>query len=457
MTQKQHENTEKENSSGGNAIGINEPLDEYLEISQVAKGVLDGDKESLEKWKDTKKDIEKIMAQDRELIQSAITESVQAFNQANGTDLENVVQVCDYTDKFIKRCSRIYNADFESVEDVAEYLNGKHTSLDMLKIVMNMMSDDEDSEKTIDLKTATPKTYVHTVDNLTNSLFDEKNNAKKEFNVPLRNKKKRQNIEALEAHVALIYDKIGEKESHPDRTFTMRSVLDGIVSNLYVGNYVMTYLMIYRAFSRDKKAEQLPDGVFELIEDTLKALDCWCTVKAKDGQTGFSIDYQERLLNYRKLAFKQSVILNGKKIDNSVGIIQVFEMPFTYCFARDYGGQIESREDDFFDVPGLNNTMRNIKIKNYLYHQVVIRKNNRKLSKSINIENYFKGIEADITNPNTKHDVMRATKFVLNHWKKIDLIENYEIKNYPGTRKPMSIEVNFKKKGGKRTPGKLAK
>lgn len=451
-----HETTEKKRP-GGNAIGINNCLDEYIKIARVAKGVRDGDEESLEKWEDTKKHIEKIMQKGGESVQSDINKSVEAFNHENGTDLENVVQVCDYTDKFIERCNRIYHSNFNSVEDIAVYLNGKHTSLDMLKIVMNMISDDDESEKAIDIRTSTPKTYIHTVDNLTNNLFDEKNKSEKEFDISLRNKRKRQNIEALEAHVALIYDKIGEEDKHPDRTFTMRSVLDGIVSNIYVGNYVMTYLMIYRAFSRDKKAEKLPDGVFELIEDTLKALDCWCTVKAKDGQTGFSIDYQERLLNYRKLTFKQSVTINGKKIDNNVGIIQVFEMPFTYCFARDYGGQIESREDDFFDVPGLNNTMRNIKIKNYLYHQVVIRKNNHKLSKSINIENYFKGVEEDITNPNTKHDVMRATKFVLKHWKEIKLIEDYEINNYPGTRKPMSIVVNFKKKGGRGTPRKLAK
>lgn len=352
---------------------------------------------------------------------------------------------------YISAFNKIHETDFESLDQVEEYLE---------KQDKQEVSSEVDFEKIVETLVVHPKDYVHTVGKLTDKVFSneltlQKGQSGKKKKLTLDDKKN------VSVHVSVDYDKVlsdFEKIAKiPELTEDGRQVIDGIVSNYIAGNRIMTYNMIYKGFSGDINSRRLPLGVFEMISEALLSFRGWLIIEDNGSNKRTNQSYNEPLLIYRQYEESESVIINGKEVKGGEGIIEVFDLPAIYRFAQENGNEIDTRDIKLLNVPKVNNTPENLKLKRYLYHRVIVMRNNYErnvlqkhktmtLSRKILFSSIFEYIGANGSDRKRKYKIVQKIDSILDYWTDFGLIEGYTKTKKNGSNEVDGIEINFVKK-----------
>lgn len=357
---------------------------------------------------------------------------------------------------YIEVFNRIHETDFDSLDQIEDYLKKKE------------LSPEVDFEEIVETTVIRPKDFVHTLGRLTDKVFSN------ELTVQKGQKKKRgvylDKKKTISIFATVNYDKViedlGANAKVPELTEDDRQVLDGIITNLVAGNNIMTYDMIYRGFSGkiDNGDIYIPDEIYSMIDTALDhfrgilRIDNQPEVEIK-GNTVDRIIFDEPILHFSRL---QRATINGKNIDGEkIGLIVVYDFPSIYKLAQANGNEIDTRDIKLLDVPKINNTPENLKLKRYLYNRVIAMRNNyeRKvlqshkqmtLSRKILFSSVFEYIGAEVDKSNAgrkkKEKVVKKIESILNYWKDFGLIAGYTKTKKNGSNEVDGIEINFVKK-----------
>lgn len=372
----------------------------------------------------------------------------------------------DIVQGYIAAFNRIHETDFTTLDQVEKYLQDNGLSPE----------DDVNFEELVETMVVRPKKYVRTLGKLTDNVFSNKLTLKtgqtgKKKKLFLDKEKK------ISIFVSVNYDEaieeLGKKAKIPELTEDDRQVLDGIITNLYAGNFVMTYDMIYRGFSGkiDNGDIYIPDEIYRMIDIALDhfrgtlMIDNAPEVKIKGNKTEhFYVDGP--ILHFDRL---KKAIINGKNIiGEKIGVIKVYDFPSLYKYAKFNGNEVDTRPIKLLNVPKINNTSENLKLKRYLYNRVIILQNNYKrhviddhkrmtTNRKILFESVFKYIGADnIDSSNAgrqkKAKVVKKIFTILDYWKDSGLIEGYTKTKKNGSNEIDGIEINFLKKLEEKNP-----
>lgn len=416
---------------------------DYRELKEIAKRAKAGDETAKEEAR---------------IIGEAIKKSKIFDNLSDIT--KDIVQ------GYIAAFNRIHKTNFKTIDQVEKYLRDNNLSPE----------EDVNFEELVETMVVRPKDYVRTLGVLTDRVFDNKITLKKgqkgKQKVLLRKENKKKKIKEVSIFASVNYDKVlqdlGENAKIPEFTDDGRQVLDGILSNYLAGNRIMTYLMIYKGFTGDENCERLPDGVFEMISEALLSFRGWLRIENNGSNQRTDKNYGEPILIFRQYEETESVIINGKEVNGGKGIIEVYELSVLCRFALDNGNEVDTRPIKLLNVPKINNTPENLKLKRYLYNRVIIMRNdyernvlkdhkNMKVNRKISLESVFKYIRADnIDKTNSgrqkKAKVVKKIFTILDYWRDFGLIEGYVKTTRPGSTETDGIEINFFKKLEKKNP-----
>lgn len=414
MTQKQHETTEKESRSN------NLDLDEALEIEKRA---LNGD--------------EKAMQKHERYIKQWLKEA------ESNTDVLSCLD--DIVNAYISWVNREHGTDFDNITDTIEYLreNGE--------IVGNNI-----------VFAAKPKNYVRMVDKVTTEIFSGIMENKKRYRIQLDYKK------TANVYVTINYDEVF-KNLPPDMKGIMPKydylqVLNGIHSLLEAQNHIMTYKMIYRAFTGDENCRRLPQDMFDHISKALTAFRGLLTIKNVEGARNF----KEPILSFKQFEDDEEVVINGQKFTGQDGVVIVYDYSPLYYFAKENGNEIDKRDIRLLNVPGINNTPQNLRLKSYLYDRVTVMRSNYErqvlfrhkrmsVSRKIRYDAIFDAIkdtdeeEKKVIDKKKKDIIKGKIKKILSYWQDYGLFEsvNYKITK-PGSKEHIALEINFIKEEEKK-------
>ena len=414
MTQKQHETTEKESRSN------NLDLDEALEIEKRA---LNGD--------------EKAMQKHERYIKQWLKEAESNPDVLSCLD--------DIVNAYISWVNREHGTDFDNITDTIEYLreNGE--------IVGNNI-----------VFAAKPKNYVRMVDKVTTEIFSGIMENKKRYRIQLDYKK------TANVYVTINYDEVF-KNLPPDMKGIMPKydylqVLNGIHSLLEAQNHIMTYKMIYRAFTGDENCRRLPQDMFDHISKALTAFRGLLTIKNVEGARNF----KEPILSFKQFEDDEEVVINGQKFTGQDGVVIVYDYSPLYYFAKENGNEIDKRDIRLLNVPGINNTPQNLRLKSYLYDRVTVMRSNYErqvlfrhkrmsVSRKIRYDAIFDAIkdtdeeEKKVIDKKKKDIIKGKIKKILSYWQDYGLFEsvNYKITK-PGSKEHIALEINFIKEEEKK-------
>ena len=436
---KKHETTERRVRSASEI--------DYREIEELTKKAEAGDEVAKQEIANIAKVIK-----DSGLIES-ITDLVFSGNM--GEKLSDLAR--DIVSNYIDAFNRIHETNFDSLEQIEEYLKEKE------------VSDEVNFEDIVETTVTRPKDFVHTLGRLTDKVFSneltlQKGQSGKKKRLTLDKKK------TISIFASVNYDKVlkdlGERAKIPELTEDDRQVLDGIITNLVAGNNVMSYDMIYRGFSGkiDNGDIYIPDEIYRMIDTALDhfrgvlMIDNTPEVETK-GAKATRISFDSPILHFDRL---QKATINGKEIDGEkLGLIIVYDYPSLYKFAQANGNEIDTRDIKLLDVPKVNNTPENLKLKRYLYNRVIAMRNNYErnvlqkhktmtLSRKILFSSVFEylGITLDKSNAGRQRKIKITQKIesILNYWTDFGLIEGYTKTKKNGSNEVDGIEINFVKK-----------
>lgn len=315
--------------------------------------------------------------------------------------------------------------------------------------------------------TARPREYVHTTGKLTKYVFGNKLTRKSGdsstiFKVPLDNAK------TIFVFVSLDYknilESLGEGAQLPKLSDDDWEVFDGIVTNLVAGNWVMTYSMIYRGFTGKVENDTLriSDDIFDRIDNSLNNFRGILNINKSEAKDEASVEksFDGPILHFDRI---KEAVINGKKVngEGKNGIIIVYALPSLYEFAQLNGNEVDVQDIKLLDVPKVNNTRDNMKIKRYLYKRVAAMRSNFKrnvignhkrmtLSRNILLSSLFNEIGRSIDTSTTKGRVektrvVKTIEKTLNHWRDLSFIVDYTWLKTEGSRELRGIEISFSK------------
>lgn len=410
---------------------------DFREIGEISRKAKEGDKVAKAEIKKIAQAIKDSGLDDNfsKLISDQTNDEISGFAQ-------------DIVKNYIDAFNRINETSFDSLDQIEDYLKGKEKSSEV------------DFEEIVETTVIHPKDFTHTLGRLTEKVFSneltlQKGQSGKKRRVTLDGDKK------VSVYVSVDYDKVlsdFEKIAKiPELTEDGRQVIDGIVSNFIAGNRIMTYNMIYRGFSGDMNSRRLPLGVFEMISEALLSFRGWLKIEDNGSNKRTTQSYNEPLLMYRQYEESESVIINGKEVKGGEGIIEVFDLPTIYRFAQANGNEIDSRDIKLLNVPKVNNTPENLKLKRYLYHRVIVMRNNYErrvlqkhksmsLSRKILFSSIFEYIGASGSDRKRKYKIVQKIESILDYWKDFGLIEGYTKTRKAGSNEVDGVEINFVKK-----------
>ena len=414
--------------------------------------------------------------QDNGLIKEIVDAYINAYNSIHETEYKTIE---DISENIIKGFNEEHETDFDSLKEIKEYAE-KNNLVEpggYLSLVSNhgIESDGVNIDEILEIMTTRPKTYKHVIGTLTDKIFSNKlTNTEKEkgnYAVTLyRDKRTNKKIQVL---ASISYDKVledlGNNVKIPELTEDDRQVLDGIVTNLLAGNFIMTDRMIYRGFSgKEEKGNALPDGIYQMIETALDhfrgflTLDNSPQLEALGESVSVRVTAKEQLLPFRQIT--TSVSINGKVVDGSTQlIIQVLDTPLLLKYAQN-NNEIDTRDIKLLDVPGVSNNIENLRMKRYLHNQIIMRRHNFEkkvlkdhkkmtLDRKILFESVFKYIGLSQAEINDKSNRGRQNKFrrvkriykILDHYRDFGLFEDYTPTQKKGTNEDDGVELNFYK------------
>lgn len=432
---KKHETTERRVRSASEI--------DYREIEELTKKAEAGDEVAKQEIANIAKVIK-----DSGLFES-ITDLV--FSGDMGEKLSDLAR--DIVSNYIDAFNRIHETNFDSLEQIEEYLKEKE------------VSDEVNFEDIVETTVTRPKDFVHTLGRLTDKVFSneltlQKGQSGKKKRLTLDKKK------TISIFASVNYDKVlkdlGERAKIPELTEDDRQVLDGIITNLVAGNNVMSYDMIYRGFSGkiDNGDIYIPDEIYRMIDTALDhfrgvlMIDNTPEVETK-GAKATRISFDSPILHFDRL---QKATINGKEIDGEkLGLIIVYDYPSLYKFAQANGNEIDTRDIKLLDVPKVNNTPENLKLKRYLYNRVIAMRNNYErnvlqkhrtmtLSRKILFSSIFEYIGASGSDRKRKYKIVQKIESILDYWTDFGLIEGYTKTRKNGSNEVDGIEINFVKK-----------
>lgn len=434
---KKHDTTEKRVRSASEI--------DFREIKELSRKAEAGDEVA-------KKEVEKIA---QAIKESGLIDKISDFVHSdeikkNMDDLSRRI-VSNYIDAF----NKIHETDFDSLDQIEEYLKEKD------------ISDDVNFEEIVETTVTRPKDFVHTLGRLTDKVFVNELTLEKgergKIKVTLDNKNKTAIYASLDYN-QIIKD-LGAEAEIPQTTEDDRQVLDGIITNLFAGNWIMSYDMIYRGFSGkiDNGDIYIPEEIYRMIDTALDHFRGVLKIdnapevkaKAKNGEQVTRITFDGPILHFDRL---QKATINGKEIDGEkIGIIKVLDFPSLYKFALANGNEIDTRDIRLLDVPKVNNTPENLKLKRYLYKRVIAMRNNydrnvlqkhkkMTLSRKILFSSIFEYIGASGADRKRKYKIVLKIKSILDHWTDFGLIEGYTKTRKKGSNEDDGIEINFVKK-----------
>ena len=401
-----------------------------------------------------------IAKEETRILSNAIRESIETsglgkkISEMFSESSIGIVQ--DLVRAYIEYFNKEHDTRFENLEELDRYIKE------------NEIKEDISIEKILDVSSTRPKDYVHTVGRLTDKVFQNALTRKKgqvgDAILDLNRKR------TISIYASVNYDEVlkdlGENAKVPTLTEDDRQVLDGIISNLVAGNRVMTYDMIYRGFSGkiNDMDIYIPEDIYQMINTALDhfrgflRIDNLPEVNAK-GQNTRRIIFDGPILHYDRL---QSATINGKSIDgDKIGIIIVHDFPSLYKFAQMNGNEIDTRDIRLLNVPKINNTPENLKIKRYLYNRIIAMRNDYErnvltrhksmlLSRRILFSSIFDYIGADIDKSNLgrqkKMKIVQKIEIILEYWKSFGLIDGYHKTKSPGSTSFDGIDISFYKK-----------
>lgn len=400
---------------------------DFREIEDIVARAKDGDeiaraeteimskalKETIE-TSGIKEQLEKItLERSSDIIQNLVCAYIQYFNKEHGTTLETIDQLETYIQE----------------NDITI---GKDISIGEI----------------LDTTAKRPKEYIHTVGKLTDLVFRDNFDAEKKG--IRRDKVGKIFIDPDRKSVAVFasinYDEVlrnlGEESSFPEFSGDDRQVLDGIISNLVSGNKVMTYDMIYRGFSGkidDGNHTYISDDIYKMIDNALDHFRGILKISSKGQKIKFKngepkqIFFDGPILHYDRL---QTATINGKEINGEkIGLIIVHDFPSLYKFAK-LGDEIDTRDIKILNVPKINNTPENLRIKRYLYYRVIGMKNKHEKDdndgKNINkilFSTLFDYIGVTVTKDNSgrqkKRKILAKIETILSYWRDFGFISGY--------------------------------
>lgn len=410
------------------------------------------------------------------LIKEIVDAYINAYNSIHGTDYKTIE---DVSDNIIRGFNEEHKTDFKTLREVKDYAEKNNLVEEggYLSLVSNhgIETDGVNIDEILEIMTTRPKTYKHVIGTLTDKIFSNKlTNTEKEkgnYAVTLyRDKRTNKKIQVL---ASISYDKVledlGNNVKIPELTEDDRQVLDGIVTNLLAGNFIMTDRMIYRGFSgKEEKGNALPDGIYQMIETALDhfrgflTLDNSPQLEALGESVSVRVTAKEQLLPFRQIT--TSVSINGKVVDGSTQlIIQVLDTPLLLKYAQN-NNEIDTRDIKLLDVPGVSNNIENLRMKRYLHNQIIMRRHNFEkkvlkdhkkmtLDRKILFESVFKYIGLSQAEINDKTNRGRQNKFrrvkriykILDHYRDFGLFEDYTPTQKKGTNEDDGVELNFYK------------
>lgn len=415
---------------------------DFREIEELTKRAEAGDEVAKQEVSNVAKVIK-----DSGLIESVADQITDDMKDKLSDFAQGIVE------NYIEVFNRIHETDFDSLDQIEDYLKEKE------------LSSGVNFEEIVETTVIRPKDFVHTLGRLTDKVFSNELTLQE----GQKGKKKRVTLDkkrTISIFASVNYDKVledlGSKAKVPELTEDDRQVLDGIITNLVAGNNIMTYDMIYRGFSGkiDNGDIYIPDEIYQMIDTALDhfrgvlMIDNSPEVEAK-GQKIDKIIFDEPILHFSRL---RKATINGKDIDGEkIGLIVVYDYPSLFKFAQANGNEIDTRDIKLLDVPKVNNTPENLKLKRYLYNRVISMRNNyeRKvlqghkqmtLSRKILFSSVFEYIEASGSDRKRKYKIVQKIESILNYWKDFGLIEGYTKTKKNGSNEVDGIEINFVKK-----------
>ncbi len=419
---------------------------DFREIEELTKRAEAGDEVAKQEVSNVAKVIK-----DSGLIESVADQITDDMKDKLSDFAQGIVE------NYIEVFNRIHETDFDSLDQIEDYLKEKE------------LSSGVNFEEIVETTVIRPKDFVHTLGRLTDKVFSNELTLQE----GQKGKKKRVTLDkkrTISIFASVNYDKVledlGSKAKVPELTEEDRQVLDGIITNLVAGNNIMTYDMIYRGFSGkiDNGDIYIPDEIYQMIDTALDhfrgvlMIDNSPEVEAK-GQKIDKIIFDEPILHFSRLRKGK---INGKDIDGEkIGLIVVYDYPSLFKFAQANGNEIDTRDIKLLDVPKVNNTPENLKLKRYLYNRVISMRNNyeRKvlqghkqmtLSRKILFSSVFEylGITIDKSNAGRQRKIKITQKIesILNYWTDFGLIEGYTKTKKNGSNEVDGLEINFVKK-----------
>ncbi len=360
----------------------------------------------------------------------------------------------DILHKYILTFNKLYETDFETLDEIEEYI--KENKLEL--------KNEREVSDIIETSVVSPHDYVRTLGALTDRVFENtitlRNGKQGKYKVKLFTPTQK-NVNEVSVYASVNFDKVfqdlGDEAEIPDFTDDGRQVHDGIVSNYLAGNRIMTYLMIYKGFTGDENCKRLPDGIFEMISEALLSFRGWLKIQSNGSNKRTDKNYNEPILVFRQYEESESVIINGKTIKGGNGIIEVYELPVLYRFALDNGNEVDTRPIKLLDIPNINNTPENLRLKRYLYSRVIAMRNNYErnvlkqhkkmsVSRKILFESIFSHIGATGADRKRKYKIVLKIEKTLNYWKDFGLIAGYTKTKRKGSNEVDGIEIDFIKR-----------
>ena len=387
----------------------------------------------------------------RDFRESGFIEAVEEMIEGISAPLSGFAE--DILNKYILTFNRINETNFKSLDQIEKYVKENNLKIE----------DEREVSDIVETSVVRPHDYVQTLGKLTDKVFKNEitlqRGSKGKYKVKLYEDPKKVNEVSIYASVD--YDKVfedfGDNAKIPDLNDDGRQVLNGVITQYNAGNRIMTYLMIYRGFSGDENCKRLPDGIFEMISEALLSFRGWLRIQSNGSNKRTDKNYNEALLVFRQYEESESVIINGKTIKGGNGIIEVYETPVLYRFALDNGNEVDTRPIKLLDVPGLNNTLENLRLKRYLYSRVIAMRNNYErnvlkkhkkmsVSRKILFDAIFDHIEATETDRKRKYKIVRKIENILDYWRDYGLISGYTKTKRKGSNEVDGVEIDFIKR-----------
>lgn len=351
----------------------------------------------------------------------------------------------DIVKNYIKYFNGEYETDFDNMTDIIEYLH-EHSEIIGNNVVF----------------AAKPKNYVRMVDKVTTEIFSGIMENKKRYRIQLDYKK------TANVYVTINYDEVF-KNLPPDMKkivpkYDYLQVLNGIHSLLEAQNHIMTYKMIYRAFTGDENCRRLPQDMFDHISKALTAFRGLLTIKNVEGARNF----KEPILSFKQFEDDEEVVINGQKFTGQDGVVIVYDYSPLYYFAKENGNEIDKRDIRLLNVPGINNTPQNLRLKSYLYDRVTVMRSNYErqvlfrhkrmtVSRKIRYDAIFDAIkdtdeeEKKVIDKKKKDIIKGKIKKILSYWQDYGLFESVDYKiTKPGSKEHVALEINFIKEDEKK-------